>query len=68
MKTTHILLNERLEAKIGDFGMSKVFLQDDEFTHISTAVKGTAGYLDPEFVLIHLHMTLLSFTLQVKHC
>ena len=51
MKTTNFLLNGRLEAKIGDFGPSKIFLPEG-LTHVSTAVKATSGNLDPEYVLV----------------
>ncbi|XP_077210751.1 putative LRR receptor-like serine/threonine-protein kinase At4g29180 isoform X4 [Tasmannia lanceolata] len=50
VKAANILINERLEAKIADFGMSKA-LHDEDLTHISTDVKGTQGYLDPEYFI-----------------
>ncbi|XP_044946008.1 receptor-like protein kinase At3g21340 [Hordeum vulgare subsp. vulgare] len=49
VKTTNILLNARLEAKIADFGMSKAFNYEDS-THVSTnTFAGTHGYVDPEY-------------------
>ncbi|KAL6335713.1 hypothetical protein AAG906_039476 [Vitis piasezkii] len=46
MKSSNILLNETLEAKIADFGMSRD-LESGAF--LSTDPVGTPGYLDPEY-------------------
>ncbi|XP_030505661.2 calmodulin-binding receptor-like cytoplasmic kinase 2 [Cannabis sativa] len=51
IKASNILITEKLRAKVADFGFARrTAEQETDATHISTQVKGTAGYLDPEYL------------------
>ncbi|XP_031251475.1 probable leucine-rich repeat receptor-like protein kinase At5g49770 [Pistacia vera] len=48
IKSNNILLDDSFNAKVADFGLSKT-LGGSENNEILTDVKGTPGYLDPEY-------------------
>ncbi|KAG7636683.1 Protein kinase domain [Arabidopsis thaliana x Arabidopsis arenosa] len=50
VKPANILINEKLQAKIADFGLSRSVALDGN-NQDTTAVAGTIGYLDPEYHL-----------------
>ncbi|XVE62652.1 hypothetical protein DITRI_Ditri06bG0136100 [Diplodiscus trichospermus] len=48
IKLTNILLTEELEPKLSDFGLAKMLGMEE--SKVFTDVRGTIGYLDPEYM------------------
>ncbi|KAJ3682926.1 hypothetical protein LUZ60_013153 [Juncus effusus] len=57
IKASNILLDAKMVAKVADFGLSRLaelpLIEGNAPGQISTVVKGTPGYLDPEYFLTH---------------
>jgi serine/threonine protein kinase len=50
IKGSNVLLDVEFHAKVADFGFAK--LMPDGATHVTTKVKGTLGYLAPEYAML----------------
>ncbi|TYI09196.1 hypothetical protein ES332_A09G053900v1 [Gossypium tomentosum] len=49
IKASNVLLDANFQAKVADFGFAKLI--PDGVTHMTTRVKGTLGYLAPEYAM-----------------
>ncbi|KAK7324499.1 hypothetical protein VNO77_28093 [Canavalia gladiata] len=54
IKASNVLLDKDLNPKISDFGLAK--LDEEGYTHMTTRVAGTFGYMSPEYAM-YGHLT-----------
>uniref|UniRef100_A0ACD5W282 Uncharacterized protein n=1 Tax=Avena sativa TaxID=4498 RepID=A0ACD5W282_AVESA len=52
LKPDNILLDENMVAKLADFGLSKLF--DEEQTKVTQSPLGTIGYMPPKYLFGHI--------------
>ncbi|XP_040382251.1 cysteine-rich receptor-like protein kinase 10 [Oryza brachyantha] len=50
MKASNILLDADMNPKIGDFGLARLFAQD-QTREVTSRIAGTFGYMAPEYVM-----------------
>ncbi|CAI9770180.1 unnamed protein product [Fraxinus pennsylvanica] len=50
IKSNNILMDDHFNAKVADFGLSKL-MGDTGKGYVTTQVKGTLGYMDPEYYM-----------------
>ncbi|XP_073001004.1 PTI1-like tyrosine-protein kinase At3g15890 [Typha latifolia] len=50
IKASNVLLDSEFQARVADFGFAKLI--PDGATHVTTRVKGTLGYLAPEYAML----------------
>ncbi|KAJ4792593.1 Nodulation receptor kinase-like protein [Rhynchospora pubera] len=50
VKSSNIMLTNTLRAKVADFGFARTGPTKEGQSHVSTNIKGTAGYVDPDYL------------------